>query len=193
VLGNYLEVTLVTKVTAQTVVNVSVTAATALDSTLGAVVSATGDLDLEAIADTVVQAYGAFAATIEAQTGALAVFGAKAAPAIDVLIIAQGDFRMRSAPPTMMTDNDMGTTMSTDMAMSTTCGGGSCVPGTYCDNTMTCQPCDVDAHCGTSCVACGGGTPKCNAGSCVQCTQKSDCTNLLTPCCSGNVCVAGVC
>jgi hypothetical protein len=94
------------------------------------------------------------------------------------LLVAQGDFRMRSSPAMMMSNNDMGTG---DMAMSSgdMASGGAC---------------NTDSRCGSSCGACSGGTPHCKSdgSQCVQCNAKSDCSG-LTPCCVNNACAAGLC
>jgi hypothetical protein len=67
-----------------------------------------------------------------------------------------------------------------------TCPGG-CAAGKFCDSADKCVACTVDDHCGSTCVACHGATPRCDGTKCVACTQKSDCSG-LTPCCTNNVC-----
>jgi hypothetical protein len=44
------------------------------------------------------------------------------------------------------------------------------------------------SHCGTNCTACGGATPKCVSGSCVQCATNADC-NKAGSTCSSNKCI----
>jgi plastocyanin len=101
VLGQYLAVDVTTKTTAQGAVDVATNASATLDTTLNTVVAAGGSVDFDAVASAVVTAYDTFASTVGAQTTALATFGAKAQPTVDVLIVAQGAFRLRSAsaPP----------------------------------------------------------------------------------------------
>jgi hypothetical protein len=52
------------------------------------------------------------------------------------------------------------------------CGGVTCV-----DVASTPQ------HCGTSCIVCGGATPRCASGNCVQCVTDQDCGG-STPSCN---------
>ena len=57
------------------------------------------------------------------------------------------------------------------------------------------------SHCGATCIACGGATPKCVSGSCVQCATNADCGGATPKCVSGNCvqcstnadCTSGVC
>jgi hypothetical protein len=42
------------------------------------------------------------------------------------------------------------------------------------------------SHCGATCAVCGGATPKCVSGNCVQCATTADCT---TGVCTNNTCV----
>src|SRR5207302_11122436 len=90
-----------TKTRAQAAVDVAVNASATLDTTLNTVVATGGSVDFDAVASAVVTAYDTFATTIGAQATTLATFGAKAQPTIDVLVVVQGSFRLRSAssPP----------------------------------------------------------------------------------------------
>ena len=56
--------------------------------------------------------------------------------------------------------------------------GPGCATGTYCGNGL-CQPCNVSAHCGASCLKCPDDAPTCSAGKCAQCTGECDCTGGL--------------
>lgn len=156
VIGQYLAVDVTTKTSAQTTVNVAAQASATLDTTLSTVVSTTGSIDVDAIANAVVMAYTTFATTIDAQASTLVSFGAKAQPTLDLLIVVDGSFRMRAAP--MMPGPDMGTGSG--------CATTGCSPGNYCDASQTCQPCTVDAHCGSSCTLCTGLTPHCTGSIC---------------------------
>ena len=65
-----------------------------------------------------------------------------------------------------------------------------CPSGKWCNQSL-CQTCNTAAHCGTSCVACGGGTPQClNGSTCVQCVTANDCP-AGQQCGAGNTCLAG--
>jgi hypothetical protein len=189
VLGQLVEVSVVTQASLDVAVTATVQAAATLDAALALAVSATGSIDVNAVANTVVTAFDAFDTVVMAQATALAPFGGKAAPAVSLLLVAEGSFRMRSGPPAM--SMDMGTSDGGGADLSAVCSP-ACMSGSYCD-VDTCKTCNVDAHCGTSCMTCGGGTPRCNGTGCVECTMKSHCTNVLAPCCSSGVCVAGVC
>lgn len=88
-------------------------------------------------------------------------------------------------------------------SMSTPCANGcvngqcvvcttssQCAAGNWCNNHQ-CLSCNTDLHCGPSCVACGGATPKCSGATCVQCVGDADCGGGMV--CSGNTCVTGGC
>jgi hypothetical protein len=97
VLGNFLAVDVATQVTAQAAVAASVTAAAALDTATNAALAATlesaSSIDFNALSTQVVNAYATYATTVRAQATALAIFGAKAQPTLDVLIVAHGSLR----------------------------------------------------------------------------------------------------
>lgn len=65
----------------------------------------------------------------------------------------------------------------------TSCPSGEGVCGGSCVNIQT-DP----SHCGTSCTACGPGTPKCVSGNCRECTSNSDCSSPGSVCDSNNTC-----
>lgn len=56
-------------------------------------------------------------------------------------------------------------------------------------NAASCNYCNTDTHCGSSCSQCGGATPKCTATSphCVECLTDDDCEENYT-CNGSNVC-----
>jgi hypothetical protein len=98
VLGSYLGVSVVNQVAVSTAVQATATASAALDTALniaveGAVTSS--QTNVTQLATGVANAYATYANTVEAQATTLAVFGTKTAPAVDVLLIAEGSFRMR--------------------------------------------------------------------------------------------------
>lgn len=99
VLGAYLGVTSTNQLAVSGAVQASVTAAATLDAALGAAVDAavstSGQVDTVKLATAIADAYGTYSSTVEAQATALAVFGTKAAPAVDVLLVAEGSFRLR--------------------------------------------------------------------------------------------------
>jgi len=98
VLGNYLSVNAGTAVAAQGAVTAANTAAAALDTTLHTVaagLSATGTIDFNALAQSIVTAYTAYETSINQQASALSTFGAQAQPSLDVLATAVGSFRVQ--------------------------------------------------------------------------------------------------
>ena len=94
VLGNYLGVNVTTALTADAALSASATASATLDATLSttfeAALSAAGTVNFNAMATSVVNAYATYEATVRAQATALAVFGTKATPAMDVMVLASG-------------------------------------------------------------------------------------------------------
>jgi hypothetical protein len=98
VLGSYLGVNATNQLAVSTAVQATATAAATLDTALNAAVNAavTGtQTDATRLATGVADAYATYATAVEAQATTLAAFGTKAAPAVDVLLIAQGSFRLR--------------------------------------------------------------------------------------------------
>lgn len=98
-LGAMLEVNAVNKVTLQAAVDASVTAASQLDTALNTALAAnatTGAFNAAALADAVVSAYSTYATTVQGQATALATFGTKAQPTVDVLIVVNASFRLGS-------------------------------------------------------------------------------------------------
>lgn len=98
VLGTYLAVGSSNAFTVQNVVNASATAATQLDSGIDSAFTAAGGatatLDLSTLADQLATAYSSFDAAIQSEALALANYGTQAQPAVDLLIVAQGSFRV---------------------------------------------------------------------------------------------------
>ena len=100
VVGNLLGVNLLTATTAQVAVTAIGTAATVLDTALNTVVkttlTATGAIDLNALAQSIVTAYATFQSTIDATVPALSLaFGAKAQVGVDVMATTSGSFRLQ--------------------------------------------------------------------------------------------------
>src|SRR5262249_41865079 len=91
VVGAALQVDISSALSATAAVNATVTAQSTLDSALA---SATRDTDVDAMADALVTARASFNQAVEAQATALAAFAQRQA-AIDLLIVAQGTFRLR--------------------------------------------------------------------------------------------------
>ncbi len=74
------------------------------------------------------------------------------------------------------------------------CGGSDGCGGTCSNTCIAPQICGGDNQCvcpsgtcGSSCMVCGGSTPYCSAGQCVQCTSSSQCGTGGT--CNGGQCV----
>lgn len=98
-----------------------------------------------------------------------------------------------STPPAAMCKDSH---TATTYASSGSCGGGSCsyVPtqtpcaaNKECGGAGSCSVCKSDQSCGSSCVACGGSTPRCKDGgstsACVGCLSNADCSG-ATPVCN---------
>lgn len=96
ILGNYLGVNATTAVTADAAVDAAVSASAelgaSLDAALGVLLNLTGTVDFEAVADATCDAYADYRAAVEAQATALSTFGARAEPAVDVLVIAHASY-----------------------------------------------------------------------------------------------------
>lgn len=98
VLGNYLEVTAANAATVQAAVTATTMATAALDLSLKAtasMISATGTLDYNVLAQSIVTAYSAYQTAIDMQLTALVAFGAKAQTALDVMATVSGSFRLQ--------------------------------------------------------------------------------------------------
>jgi hypothetical protein len=97
VLGQYLGVNVTNQLVVSTAVNATVTAAATLDTTLDAAATAAvsaNAVDVTMLATKTAEAYQAYATAVRAQASALAVFGTKATPAVEVLLVADGSFQM---------------------------------------------------------------------------------------------------
>ena len=72
------------------------------------------------------------------------------------------------------------------------CNGTAC--GSNCPTGQSlCSGACVDVlstptHCGVSCTVCGGTTPKCQTGSCVQCIVAGDCAGAGSTCTTNHTC-----
>ncbi|MCY1073590.1 hypothetical protein [Archangium lansingense] len=97
VLGRYLGVNTTNQLVLSTAVQATVTAAATLNATLDAAVStavSSNAVDVSMLATKTAEAYQAYAAAVRAQGTALAVFGAKATPAVELLVVADGSFQL---------------------------------------------------------------------------------------------------
>ncbi len=97
VLGRYLGVNASNHLTLGLAVQATVAAAATLDTTLDAAVSTAVSADavnVSLLATKTAEAYQAYATAVRAQATTLAVFGAKATPAVEVLLVAEGSFQM---------------------------------------------------------------------------------------------------
>jgi hypothetical protein len=97
VLGRYLGVNASNQLTVGLAVQATVVAAATLDTTLDAAVSSAvsaNAVDVSLLATKTAEAYQAYATAVRAQASALALFGAKATPAVEVLLVAEGSFQM---------------------------------------------------------------------------------------------------
>jgi hypothetical protein len=98
VLGNFLSVDGTTQATIQAAVDASAHAAGQLDTTLNsafnAALATSGQIDFDALASSVVNAYGDFDDAVQTQATLLTGFGTAATPAIDLLVVADGAFRV---------------------------------------------------------------------------------------------------
>ncbi|HEY8209688.1 MAG TPA: hypothetical protein VIG99_19510 [Myxococcaceae bacterium] len=99
ILGTYMGVNAGTAITADAALTASTLALVTLNSTLGntfdTALSATGTVNFTSLGSSVVSAYATYEAAVRAQSAALAVFGTKATPAIDVMVVTSGSFTAR--------------------------------------------------------------------------------------------------
>jgi hypothetical protein len=97
VLGQYLGVNASNQLVVSTAVGATATAAATLDASLDAAVSAavsSNAVDVTMLATKTAEAYQAYATAVRAQASALAVFGTKASPAVELLLVADGSFQL---------------------------------------------------------------------------------------------------
>lgn len=95
VVGIGLEVNATTSVSLQQAVSASTDAAATLDAALQAALSrAAESIDPQELAQLVADAHRIFRANVRAQSLALSSFGARAAPAVELMIVAHGSFRL---------------------------------------------------------------------------------------------------
>jgi hypothetical protein len=98
VLGSYVGANLATQTALSAAVQATVAASATLDAALNAAVTAavTGtQTDVTKLAAGIADAYAAYATAVKAQATALSVFGTKATPAVEVLLVSEGSFRLR--------------------------------------------------------------------------------------------------
>jgi hypothetical protein len=97
VLGRYLGVNVTNQLVVSAAVQATVTAAATLDASLEAAASAavtSNATNVTLLATKTAEAYQAYATAVRAQASALSVFGAKAAPAVELMLVAEGSFQM---------------------------------------------------------------------------------------------------
>lgn len=98
VLGNYLGVNVATAAVVQGSVTAIAAARVTLDAALkltANTLTATGTIDYNVLAQSIITAYTAFQATVDLQAAAVAGFGTKAQVALDVMATANGAFRLQ--------------------------------------------------------------------------------------------------
>ena len=97
VLGSHLAVNSSNQAALQGSIDAAARSSTALNASLGLaaeLVGVTGAVNTSALADTVVRAFSTYHTAVRAQAQALSTFGANAAPAAELLIIAEGSFQL---------------------------------------------------------------------------------------------------
>ena len=97
VLGQYLGVSVANQLAVSAAVQATVTAAATLDASLDAAASTTvtsGGADVTLLATKTAEAYHAYSTAVRAQASVLSAFGARATPAVEVLLVAEGSFQM---------------------------------------------------------------------------------------------------
>ncbi|HZI09743.1 MAG TPA: hypothetical protein VE153_05070 [Myxococcus sp.] len=97
VLGSHLAVNSSNQAALNGSINAAAQASTTLNNSLGLaaeLIAVTGAINVTQLADTVVTAFATYNTAVRAQTQALASFGANAAPAVEVLLIAEGSFML---------------------------------------------------------------------------------------------------
>jgi hypothetical protein len=96
VLGSYLGVSVSNQLALSGAVQASAAAAATLDAAVDAAALAavsTSGTNVSLLATKTADAYQAYATAVRAQATSLAVFGTKAAPAVEVLVLAEGSFQ----------------------------------------------------------------------------------------------------
>jgi hypothetical protein len=96
VLGSYLGVNTTNQVAASGAVQATVSAAATLDASLDAAASVvtSNNANVSLLATKTADAYHTYATSVRGQAAALAVFGAKATPAVELLLVAEGSFEL---------------------------------------------------------------------------------------------------
>jgi hypothetical protein len=97
VLGSYLGVSAGNQLALSTAVQASASAAATLDAAVDAAALAavsTSGTNVSLLAAKTADAYQAYATAVRAQAAALTVFGTKAAPAVEVLVLTEGSFQV---------------------------------------------------------------------------------------------------
>jgi hypothetical protein len=98
VLGSYVGVNLTNQAAVSLAVQTTKTAAATLDTALDVAVDtalASNQTNVTLLATGIADAYAAYASTVQAQATALATIGTKATPAVDLLVVSEGAFRLR--------------------------------------------------------------------------------------------------
>ncbi|WP_147468191.1 hypothetical protein [Corallococcus interemptor] len=96
VMGAQLGLTSSNQLAFDSAVHAGAQAGAALESTLGSVLEQSGKASATVLADAVVSAFTTYDATVRGgATATLTAFGAKATPGVELLIIAEGSFRLR--------------------------------------------------------------------------------------------------
>jgi hypothetical protein len=97
VLGTHLAVNATNQAALQGSIDAAARASTALNASLGLaaeLVGVTGAINTTALAETVVRAFSTYNTAVRAQAQTLSAFGANAAPAAELLVIAEGSFQL---------------------------------------------------------------------------------------------------
>lgn len=98
VLGSYLGVNVTNQLAVSGAVQASATAAATLDAALDVAVNAAvtaTQTDTTKLATGIADAYATYVSSVKAQSTALAVFSSQATPAVELLVVADGSFRLQ--------------------------------------------------------------------------------------------------
>jgi hypothetical protein len=97
IVGTQLGVNATNQAALQGSIDASARASATLNTSLGLaleLVSVTGTINTTAVAEQVVKSFSTYNAAVRAQAQALSAFGANAAPAVELLLIAEGSFQL---------------------------------------------------------------------------------------------------
>jgi hypothetical protein len=99
VLGSFVEADAGGQLALQTALTATAAAGATLDVALGAAVETAlvtgGSVDVAKLSESMVDAFAAYHAAVRAQAQALSALGARAAPAAEVMLVAEGSFRLQ--------------------------------------------------------------------------------------------------